>query len=90
MAFGFSIGKLGFRKIRLPKFGVRSSLFSAFAVIAGMAIVIFAGAGLVLRHLGSVMVDLSGTDIPRLASSLQLSAQSAALVSQGLSAGLQV
>ncbi len=90
MAFGFSIGKLGFRKIRLPKFGVRGSLFSASAVIAGMAIVISAGAGLVLRHLGGVMVDLSGTDIPRLASSLELSAQSAALVSQGLSAGLQV
>jgi methyl-accepting chemotaxis protein len=58
-------------------------LFTAFAIIAGMAIVISAGAGLVLRHLGGVMVDLSGTDIPRLAASLQLSAQSAALASQG-------
>src|SRR5438132_11452577 len=47
------------------------------------SIVISAGAGLVLGHLGGVMVDLSGTDIPRLAASLQLSAQSAALASQG-------
>src|SRR5262245_21193005 len=83
MAFGLKVGKLGLPKIRLPKFGVRGNLFSAFAVIAGLAIVISAGAGLVLRHLGGVMGDLSGKDIPRLASSLQLSAQSAALASQG-------
>ena len=63
--------------------GVRGSLFAAFAVIAGMAIVISAGAGLVLGHLGGTMVDLSGRDIPRLAASLQLSAQSASLASQG-------
>ncbi|TKW79934.1 MAG: HAMP domain-containing protein, partial [Bradyrhizobium icense] len=83
MAFRFGIGKLSFPKFKLPKFGVRGNLFSAFAVIAGMAIVISAGAGLVLGHLGRVMVDLSGTDIPRLTASLQLSAQSAALASQG-------
>ena len=83
MAFRFGIGKLSFPKFHLPKFGVRGNLFSAFAVIAGMAIVISAGAGLVLGHLGRVMVDLSGTDIPRLTASLQLSAQSAALASQG-------
>ncbi len=68
---------------QLPQFGVRGSLFAAFAVIAGMAIVISAGAGLVLGHLGGTMVDLSGRDIPRLAASLQLSAQSASLASQG-------
>ncbi|MBI5318524.1 HAMP domain-containing methyl-accepting chemotaxis protein [Bradyrhizobium sp.] len=83
MALRFKVGKPGFLKFRLPKFGVRGNLFSAFAVIAGMAIVISAGAGLVLGHLGGVMVDLSGKDIPRLATSLQLSAQSAALASQG-------
>ena len=66
-----------------PRWGVRGSLFAAFAVIAGMAIVISAGAGMVLRHLGVTMVDLSGQDIPRLAASLQLSAQSASLASQG-------
>src|SRR4029077_16392253 len=66
-----------------PKFGVRGSLFAAFAVIAGMAIVISAGASLVLGHLGTAMVDLSGRDIPRLAASLQLSAQSASLAAQG-------
>src|SRR4051795_9450981 len=64
-------------------FGVRGSLFAAFAVIAGMAVVISAGAGLMLRRLGGAMVDLSGRDIPRLAASLQLSAQSASLASQG-------
>ena len=48
-----------------------------------MAIVISAGAGMVLGDLGGAMVDLSGRDIPRLAASLQLSAQSASLASQG-------
>ena len=63
--------------------GVRGSLFAAFAAIAGMAIVISAGAGFVLRHLGDTMVDLSGQDIPRLAASLQLSTQAATLAAQG-------
>ena len=66
-----------------PGWGIRGSLFAAFAVIAGMAIVISAGAGLVLRHLGDTMVDLSGQDIPRLAASLQLSTQAATLAAQG-------
>jgi methyl-accepting chemotaxis protein len=66
-----------------PQWGVRGSLFAAFAVIAGMAIVISVGAGLVLGQLGKAMVDLSGRDIPRLAASLQLAAQSASLASQG-------
>jgi methyl-accepting chemotaxis protein len=80
---GKSPGKswgLGFLR---PQWGVRGSLFAAFAVIAGMAIVISAGAGMVLRHLGETMVDLSGRDIPRLAASLQLAAQSASLAGQG-------
>ena len=68
---------------RLPKWGVRGSLFAAFAVIAGLAILISAGAGMVLGHLGGAMISLSGRDIPRLAASLQLSAQSASLASQG-------
>jgi methyl-accepting chemotaxis protein len=63
--------------------GVRGSLFAAFAVIAGMALVISAGAGIVLHRLGGTMSDLSGRDIPRLAASLQLSAQSASLAAQG-------
>ena len=66
-----------------PRWGMRGSLFAAFAVIAGMAIVISAGAGLALRHLGGSMLDLSGRDIPRLAASLQLAAQSAGLAAQG-------
>jgi methyl-accepting chemotaxis protein len=73
-------GRLGFLR---PQWGVRGSLFAAFAVIAGMAIAISAGAGMVLGHLGGTMMDLSGRDIPRLAASLQLAAASASLASQG-------
>jgi hypothetical protein len=83
MALRFSIGKFRLKGFSFPKFGVRGSLFAAFAVIAGMAIVISAGAGLVLGHLGGAITELSGRDIPRLAASLQLSAESASLASQG-------
>ena len=83
MALRSSFGISGFFGFLRPRWGVRGSLFAAFAVIAGMAIVISAGAGMVLHHLGGTMVDLSGRDIPRLAASLQLSAQSASLASQG-------
>src|ERR1700716_4628174 len=84
MAARFTIGGVAWplRYVR-PQGRVRGSLFAAFAVIAGMAIVISAGAGMVLGHLGGRMIDLSGRDIPRLAASLQLSAQSASLASQG-------
>jgi phosphoglycerate-specific signal transduction histidine kinase len=80
----FTIGRLGWRSrfLRL-QWGVSASLFAAFAVIAGMGLLINIGAGLVLGHLGERMVDLSARDIPRLAASLQLSAQSASLASQG-------
>src|SRR3569833_4699776 len=66
-----------------PKWGIKGSLLAAFAVIAGIAIVISAVAGIVLRHIGSTMVDLSGRDIPRLTASLQLLTQSAGLASLG-------
>jgi methyl-accepting chemotaxis protein len=69
--------------LSLPQWGVRGSLFAAFAVIAGLAILISAGAGMMLGHLSGTMIELSGRDIPRLAASLQLSAQSAGLASQG-------
>src|SRR5258708_9891471 len=84
MAARFTIGKPGWRSqfLRL-QWGVRASLFAAFAVIAGMALVISAGAGMVLGHLGERMVDLSARGIPRLAASLQLSAQRASLARQG-------
>jgi methyl-accepting chemotaxis protein len=77
-----SIGKSLLSFLR-PQWGVSGSLFAAFAVIAAMAIVISAGAGMVLGHLSGTMIDLSGRDIPRVAASLQLSAQSASLASQG-------
>ncbi|MFL6835790.1 MAG: methyl-accepting chemotaxis protein [Bradyrhizobium sp.] len=82
MGLRLSIGKFKLKGFRFPRWGVRGSLFAAFAVIAGMAIVISAGAAMVLGQLGTTMVDLSGRDIPRLAASLQLSAQSASLASQ--------
>jgi methyl-accepting chemotaxis protein len=85
MALRLGIGRffgLFFGFLR-PRFGVRGSLFAAFAVIAAMAIIISAGAGFVFRHLGNVMIDFSGRDIPRLAASLQLQAQSATLAAQG-------
>jgi methyl-accepting chemotaxis protein len=81
MSARLGIGKsLGFLR---PRWGIRGSLFAAFAVIAGMTIAISAGAGMVLRHLGGTMIDLSGRDIPRLAASLNLSAQSASLAALG-------
>ena len=83
MAARFTSGRSGglFGFLR-PRWGVRGSLFAAFTVIAGMAILISASAGMVLGHLGA-MIELSARDIPRLAASLQLSAASASLASQG-------
>ncbi|PJG54730.1 methyl-accepting chemotaxis protein [Bradyrhizobium forestalis] len=86
MAIRLGLGRvLGrFRpRFKMPKWGVRGSLFAAFAVIAGMGLVIAAGAGLALQNLGGRMTELSGRDIPRLSASLQLSALSASLAAQG-------
>src|SRR5437660_6283795 len=83
MALRLSFGKSGLFRFLRPRWGVRGSLFAAFAVIAGMAIVISGGAGYVLQQLGVRIVDLSGRDIPRLSASLQLSALSAGLAAQG-------
>ncbi|SFK06688.1 methyl-accepting chemotaxis protein [Bradyrhizobium sp. Gha] len=82
MAIRLSVGRFKPR-FKMPKWGLRGSLFAAFAVIAGMALVIAAGAGFVFKHLGSTMMDLSGRDIPRLSASLQLASQSATLAAQG-------
>ena len=82
MAIRVSLGR--FRpRFSLPRLGVRGSLFAAFAVIAGMGLVISAGAGYMLQTLGERMLDLSGRDIPRLSASLQLSTLSASLAAQG-------
>ena len=83
MALRSATGNFVALRFLRPQWGVRGSLFAAFSVIAGMAILISAGAGMVLGHLSSTMIDLSGRDIPRLAASLQLAAQSASLASQG-------
>lgn len=82
MAIRLSVGRFKSR-FKMPKWGLRGSLFAAFAVIAGMGLVIAGGAGFVFRHLGSTMMDLSGRDIPRLSASLQLASQSATLAAQG-------
>jgi methyl-accepting chemotaxis protein len=84
MALRFKISGLSrYLRFSRPRWGIRGSLFVAFAVIAGMTIVISAGAGMVFRHLGETMIDLSGQGIPRLAASLQLAAESASLSGQG-------
>lgn len=86
MAIRLGVGRLLGRlkpRFKMPAWGVRGSLFAAFAVIAGMGLVIAAGAGLVLQSLGGRMTELSGQGIPRLAASLQLSALSASLAAQG-------
>src|SRR6516164_6131436 len=83
MAMRLSTGTLRPARFSLPKWGIRGSLFAAFAVIAGMGLVISAGAGFVFNHLGNTMMELSGRDIPRLSASLQLSSQSATLAAQG-------
>ncbi|AWM05155.1 methyl-accepting chemotaxis protein [Bradyrhizobium symbiodeficiens] len=85
MAIRLGLGRLGrfLPRFKLPAWGVRGSLFAAFAVVAGMGLVIAAGAGLALQNLGGRMTELSGRDIPRLAASLQLSALSASLAAQG-------
>src|SRR5712671_7192254 len=83
MALPSTSGKFGRLSLRRLRWGIRGSLFAAFAGIAGMAILISVGAGMVLGQLGEMMVDLSGRDIPRLAASLQLATQSAGLASQG-------
>ena len=48
MALRPNIGKSGLPGFLRPQWGVRGSLFSAFSVIAGMAIAISAGAGMML------------------------------------------
>jgi len=68
---------------RWSNWGIKESLFTAFAVIAGIAVLISVGAGVILGQLGGMMQDLGGRDIPRLAASLQLAARSADLASQG-------
>ncbi|MCG6206552.1 methyl-accepting chemotaxis protein [Rhodopseudomonas sp. HC1] len=74
-------GKGARQRVRRPQFGLRGSLFAAFAVIAGMAILISVGAGVSLRGLGLKMTELSSRDIPKLTASLQLATESERLAS---------
>jgi methyl-accepting chemotaxis protein len=83
MALTSIIGKFGRFGFSRPRWGIRGSLFAAFAVIAGMAIVISVGAGVILGQLGEMMTNLSGRDIPKLTASLQLATASENLASQG-------
>jgi phosphoglycerate-specific signal transduction histidine kinase len=83
MALPLAVGKPGPSGFLGMRLGVRSNFFAAFAVIAGMAVIISVIANILLGQLGEMMVDLAGQDIPRLAASLQLSSQSASLASEG-------
>src|ERR1700723_2997113 len=82
-SLGKSFGKSWLPGFLRPQWGVRGSLFAAFAVIAGMAVIVGAVAAGALGQPGGPMVDLTGRDIPRLAASLQLGAQSAPPSGQG-------
>ena len=75
--------KLGLPNFIRPRWGIRGSLFSAFALVAGMSLLISAVASIILGQLGGVILDLSKRDIPRLTASLQLAAESSSLTSQG-------
>jgi len=75
--------RLNFLRPRWGNWGIKENLFTAFATIAGIAVLISVGAGMILGQLGGMMQDLGGRDIPRLAASLQLAARSADLASQG-------
>lgn len=77
------LGTIGRIRIARPRFGIRGSLFAAFAVIAGMAILISVGAGAILGQLGQMMTELNGRDIPKLTASLELATASESLASQG-------
>ena len=80
----FTISKLGrLLGFLRPRWGVRGSLFAAFAVIAGMALVISAGAAMVLGHLGGTHGRSERTGYPAARGQPRLSAQSASLASQG-------
>ncbi len=75
--------RLSFMLPHWSSWGIKENLFTAFAVIAGTAVMISIGAGIILGQLGGNMQDLSGRDIPKLSASLQLASQSADLASQG-------
>ena len=88
VAMPFGLGKL-FRKSSKPakterraRLGIRGSLFVAFTVIAATSVVIAGGASYLLRSLDDMTIDLSRRDIPRLASSQQLSTLAESLASR--------
>src|SRR5262245_30647772 len=88
VAMPFGLGKL-FRKSSKPaktdrraRLGIRGSLFLAFTVIAATSVLIAGGASYLLRSLDDMTVDLSKRDIPRMASSQQLSTLAESLASR--------
>jgi methyl-accepting chemotaxis protein len=64
------------------RLGLRGSLFLAFAAMGATALVISGGGSLQLRQLARTTDELSGTQIPRLTTALQLATLSEALVSR--------
>src|SRR5262245_61599422 len=88
VAMPFGLGRI-FRKSKQPpssqrraRLGIRGSLFLAFTVIAATSALIAGGASVLLRSLDSIMSDLSKRDIPRMASSQQLSTLAESLASR--------
>ena len=78
---------LGFKLLKFNKFssslGLKGTLLLAFGSLAGMAILISAGAGLLLGQLSQTMSALNEKDIPRLTASLQLATLSQSLAAKG-------
>ncbi|ETR77179.1 chemotaxis protein [Afipia sp. P52-10] len=67
---------------RRAHFGIRGSLFLAFAAIAATAMIIAAGASLLLSRLSDMTQALTERDVPRLISAMQLSELSESLASR--------
>ena len=75
--------RLAFLRPRWAEWGIKENLFSAFAGIAGVAVLISIAAWMILGQLGGMIQDLGARDIPRLTASLQLAGRSADLASHG-------
>jgi len=75
--------RLAFLRPRWAEWGIKENLFSAFAGIAGVAVLISIAAWMILGQLGGLIQDLGARDIPRLTASLQLAGRSADLASHG-------
>lgn len=89
MALNFRLGLFGRSKklddapAKKSRLGLRGSLFLAFAAIAATSMVIAGGASLLLNQLSDMNKALTGQDVPRLTTAMQLSELSESLAANG-------